>query len=460
MSGEERGSGKPMDLGKAVTWPLGVGVGAALGFFLDPQSGRRRRHLLQDKAAHLRRVGATGAKKALADAENRMRGVVAGVRSRAHEGEHETPDEVLERRVRSRLGHVLTHPRPIEVRVERGTVTLSGPVLESEVDHAVRDIRMVPGVHRVVDALERFESAEDVPALQGGRERRGRGLFGSQWSPAYRLFGMAGSLPLLGFGLRQQGASGGIVAGLGASLLARSLVNQPLGAILGWGAGARVLELRRHVFVSARPEEVFTELQDPQKLCELISQVESIAPGSRKGSWEVIFTGPAGLPLRFEVELIDLVPNRHVAWRSREGGRIEMEGTLHLSAREDSGTDIDLELHYNPPGGMLGEALATLLGAGVESGLKEDIPRIQRTLQSTSAQARSSHLGGRSEGRSEEEERSSTRAPRGEQRPEARGGERGGQGEGARAPSAELKTGGDPRLAPESGDRPEARRQN
>jgi uncharacterized membrane protein len=452
-----------LDLGKAVTWPLGVGVGAALGYFLDPESGRRRRHLLQDKATHFRRVGATGARKALADAENRMRGVVAGVRSRVHEGEHETPDDVLERRVRSRLGHVLTHPKPVEVHVQRGTVTLRGPVLESEVDRAVRDIRMVPGVHRVVDDLERFESAEDVPALQGGRERRGRGLLGGQWSPAYRLFGMASSLPLLGFGLRERGASGGVVAGLGASLLARSLVNQPLGKILGWGAGARVLELRRHFVVAARPEEVFSELQDPKNLCDLLSQVESITPGSRKGCWEVVATGPAGLPLRFEVEITDLVQNRHVAWRSREGGRLEMEGTLHLSERDGSGTEIDLELHYNPPGGMLGEALATLLGAGLDSNLKDDIPRIQRLFEAPRTgegrQESSWEVTKRGEKERPAEERSEASSSRGEPRSESRG-EAGKWGEGAARSGAELKTGGDPRMAPESGDRPEARRHN
>lgn len=428
--GAERSATKPMDPGKAFTWPLGLGLGAAVGYFLDPENGKRRRRLLKDKARHYRRIGASNARKALADAENRVRGVVAEVRSRVGE-EGDVPDDLLEQRVRSRLGHLLTHPRAVEVTVEQGFVTLTGAVLESEVDHAIRDLRTLPGVHRVEDRLERFESSEDVPSLQGGRERRGRRFFGTGWSPAYRLAGMTASLPLLGWGLRQRGAAGGVLAGLGASLFARSLLNQPLSKLIGVGADADVIELRKHLSLEGTPEDVFSELRDPERICELLTQVESVSRSSRPNCWEVTVSGPAGLPLRFDVEVVDVVPNRHIAWRSVEGARVPMEGSLHLTSAEGGGTELDLDLRYNPPGGLLGEALATLFGASLRQGFTTDIPRIQRALR-----ARKRPTEGLT--------------AKGEESGEAR--TKGGNGGGrSRIETSELKTGGEPSRAPESG---------
>ena len=42
-------------------------------------------------------------------------------------------DAVLVQRVRAKLGHVVSHPHAIAVMVKEGRVTLTGPILSSEV---------------------------------------------------------------------------------------------------------------------------------------------------------------------------------------------------------------------------------------------------------------------------------------------------------------------------------------
>ncbi len=444
MGESERGSGKTIDPERAITWPVGVGLGAALGYLLDPENGRRRRRLIHDKAIHFKRVGTTEARKAIADAENRLRGAVAEVRARADQGTQHVPDDLLVDRVRARLGHVASHSRVLEVYAQGGQVTLSGPALESEADNIVREVGAVPGVQAVHDELERFESAEDVPSLQGGRERKGRRFFGTEWMPAYRMFGLAASLPLIGYGLRQRGASGGVVTGLGATLLVRSLTNMPLSKLLGVDAGPDVIRVRKHFRVDASPEHVVSHLRDPANVRELFSLLESVtrvSPGNEEGTgsiWELLAAGPLGLPVRWQVELTEVVPNERASWRSLEGGRLEMEGTLRVHP-EDGGSVLDLDLCYNPPGGVLGDLLATLLGAGLRRCLREDLPRIQRALGAASGE-----VGSLAEGTAPE-----PAAPRAESTSkEARS-----RVEVEEPSTTELKTGGDPRLAPESGDR-------
>jgi hypothetical protein len=60
---------------------LGVlGIGAAVMYFLDPESGRRRRALLRDKLAHYRKEGRGYAKGTAKDLRNRAHGLVAEAR--------------------------------------------------------------------------------------------------------------------------------------------------------------------------------------------------------------------------------------------------------------------------------------------------------------------------------------------------------------------------------------------
>jgi len=443
MGETERGSGKTIDPGRSITWPVGVGLGAALGYLLDPENGRRRRRLIHDKARHFKRVGATEARKAFADAENRLRGAVAEVRARADQTEH-VPDDLLVSRVRARLGHVSSHARTVEVHARNGHVTLSGPALEGEADDIVREVGAIPGVRAVHDELERFESAEDVPSLQGGRERKGRRFFGTEWMPAYRMVGVATSLPLIGYGLRQRGASGGIVTGLGATLLVRSLTNLPLSKLIGIGAGPDLIRVRKHFRVDASPEHVTSYLRDAGRVGELFSLLESVTQvekGNEEGVgsvWELMASGPLGLPMRWQIELTEVVPKERVSWRSLEGGRLEMEGTLRVHP-EDGGSVLDFDLCYNPPGGVLGDLLAALLGASLRHCLRDDLPRIQRVLGGAGGEAGSL-------GDAAAREASATGAESSQEKGRSRV-------EVAEPRTTELKTGGDPRQAPESGDR-------
>ena len=186
----------------------GVGLGAALMYFLDPDRGRRRRGLVRDQvvSAFSKADDAVGA--TARDLGNRTRGLAAETRSRLKK--EQAPDEVIVARVRSELGRVVSHPSAIQVTAEQGRVTLSGPILAREVDDLLSTVRKARGVTDLVNQLEVHEQADNVPALQGGSERRGGEfeLLQENWSPAARLIigTVGGALGL--YGARRQEALG------------------------------------------------------------------------------------------------------------------------------------------------------------------------------------------------------------------------------------------------------------
>ena len=59
----------------------------------------------------------------------------------------------LHDRIRSRLGHLVEHAGAVEVRVQSGTVTLSGEVSDAESESLPRAIGRMPGVASVESAL-------------------------------------------------------------------------------------------------------------------------------------------------------------------------------------------------------------------------------------------------------------------------------------------------------------------
>jgi BON domain len=136
-------------------WTLGgVGIGAGLMYMLDPDRGRRRRALMRDKIVRGvnetgRAIGSVGTVSR--DLGNRARGVLANARSRIKP--EEVPDDILESRVRSQLGHVVLQPGEIFVTADDGHVTLSGSVRSEEVDQLISRISSLPGVFKVSNLL-------------------------------------------------------------------------------------------------------------------------------------------------------------------------------------------------------------------------------------------------------------------------------------------------------------------
>lgn len=165
----------------------GIGLGAGLMYLFDPNSGKRRRAQINDKATHLTHAAEEAVGKATRDFNNRAHGAVA--RTRASLSHATGSDEVIAARIRARLGRYVSHPHAVEVYCEGGRVTLSGPILASEVDGLLDAVLGIKGVTDVINWLEIHHEAGNIPALQGGRVRssNGVGFAGVRWTPAARL---------------------------------------------------------------------------------------------------------------------------------------------------------------------------------------------------------------------------------------------------------------------------------
>jgi hypothetical protein len=194
----------------------GLGIGAAMMYFLDPQRGGQRRALVRDQFQSGVRTKRQALDVMTLDVRNRMQGLRSEARARMSGGE--VTDDVLVARVRSAIGHLVTHPRSIHVTADAGTVTLTGPVLANEVQGVVTCARRTLGVRHVENNLEVHDTSHGVPGLQG----EGRVPDTDRWSPATAFgFGVLGSVMTL-YGLSKRGPVGALMGLAGMAIVSKS----------------------------------------------------------------------------------------------------------------------------------------------------------------------------------------------------------------------------------------------
>ena len=75
------------------------------------------------------------------------------------------------------------------------------------------------------------------------------------------------------------------------------------------------------------------------------------------------------------------MPDKRIEWWSLPESIIENHGVIHLEAQKDGRTRVQIEMTYNPPAGLLGHAVATLLGLDPKSALDQDMIQLQSLFE-------------------------------------------------------------------------------
>jgi len=224
-----------------------IGAGMALMYFLDPNRGGRRRALVSDKVYSAANRLPDAINVTTEDLSNRAYGLWAEA-TRLFSSDNPS-DQVIEARVRSKMGRVVSHPHAIGVTARDGVITLSGPILTEEVPYLLACVNRVSGVNEVVNNLEPHATADNHPALQGGREREGSRFEFMQenWSPAARFIAGAVGASLAAYGGTRRSALGAGLGTAGLLLLARGVTNTGFSQLwhLGSSEGNGAIEENR-----------------------------------------------------------------------------------------------------------------------------------------------------------------------------------------------------------------------
>ena len=356
-----------------------AGAGAGLMYLFDPNRGKRRRAMLRNKAEHASRVAMDAAGKTKRDVQNHLRGFTATLGTLC--SRKEVNDELLNARVRSAMGRVVSHPHSISVIVRDGTVILRGPILKDEVHPLLDLIAEVDGVKDIDNWLEVHEVA-DIPALQGGRKRHGErfGPFKMNWSPTTRLVATAVGGALTLYGTKRRGLVGSGMSLLGTALVTRALTNFAFRKLVGVDGHAAEFSVEKTINIDAPVDDVFTYWSHPENFPEFMSHVRKVRKiGEGIYHWTV--SGPAGLSIEWNAQVTDLEFNKLYAWKSLPGSTVCQTGNTRFESNPDGTTQMDVKMSYVPPAGALGHVIAELFGVDPKHEMDDDLMRMKSYIE-------------------------------------------------------------------------------
>jgi uncharacterized membrane protein len=372
-------------MSKSPSFVRGVLLGSALMYLFDPARGRARRARLRDVVDHARAKERRFLSRAARDAQHRVHGLVDRVRS---EGRGPVPDEVLEARIRSRLGRAASHVGAVEVTARDGEVTLRGPTLMSEANAIVRCVRSVPGVREVHDGLDRHAIA-DIPALQGNVASPARA---GMWPPSLQLGAIAGGAVMATWGLlARRGVTGALLATAGGALALRGGLNMRFADLLAHASGRRGIEVTKTLTVRAPIERVYGLWRHVENFPRFMQHVRAVfvdPSDENRSRWKV--DGPGGTAIEFESAITRIVHLREIWWRTLPNQRIEHAGMVRFEPLPDA-TRVTIRMSYRPPGGVIGHAIAHVLGWDPKARIDDDMVRMKALLE----QGRTRAHGGR-----------------------------------------------------------------
>lgn len=155
---------------------------------------------------------------------------------------------------------------------------------------------------------------------------------------------------------------------------------------LASGQGERI---QQRIVIRSTPAELYRLWQDLEVMGRLFEHVESISPlpGGRS-HWVV--KGPAGCLLEWDAEIVHQKEAEHIGWQALPGGDVAAAGSVHFHPRAGGTTELVVVLRYDPPGGVVGSWIASILGADPARRIAEDLERFRQQVESGAAAARDS----------------------------------------------------------------------
>lgn len=137
----------------------------------------------------------------------------------------------------------------------------------------------------------------------------------------------------------------------------------------------------KSVTINRPRSELFAFWRDFTNLPSFMHAIESIRMvGDQRSVWTV--KAPAGQQVTLETELVGVVENETIGWRSVEGSQIRTAGVVTFrDAPADRGTIVTAEIAYEPPGGDVGRLVAKLFRAEPNIQARHELKRFKQLME-------------------------------------------------------------------------------
>jgi uncharacterized membrane protein len=187
-----------------------------------------------------------------------------------------------------------------------------------------------------------------------------------------------GAMVLLG--IRQGSLRGALTALAGGGLMYRGVTAQTgIQDALGMNQSIKV---EKTVTISNKsPEELYQFWRNFENLPHFMKHLKHVSViNNTRSHW--IASAPMGGSVEWDAEIINDQENRLIAWASVEGADIDNSGFVRFQrAPQGRGTEVKVVIEYNPPGGVVGDAIAKLFGEEPQQQIGDELRRFKMLME-------------------------------------------------------------------------------
>jgi uncharacterized membrane protein len=140
------------------------------------------------------------------------------------------------------------------------------------------------------------------------------------------------------------------------------------------------VRIERGVLVAASADRLYRFWRNLENLPSIMSHLERVEVlDATRSRWRA--KGPGGIPVEWEAEIINDQPPRLIAWRTLGAAPVAHAGSVRFTPHGAS-TRVDVSLQYDPPGGVLTHAGASLMDADAGARIERDLREFKRAFES------------------------------------------------------------------------------
>jgi len=140
--------------------------------------------------------------------------------------------------------------------------------------------------------------------------------------------------------------------------------------------------LIKHVATIDRPAaDLYAFWRDEANAPRFMPNIESARKtGEKTSHWTS--KRPMGRTFEWDSEIINEEPGRLLAWKSLPGGDVNNAGTVRFEPSTGGrGTVVTLQVNFEPPAGILGEAAARIIGEDPDTQARENLRRFKQLME-------------------------------------------------------------------------------
>ena len=139
---------------------------------------------------------------------------------------------------------------------------------------------------------------------------------------------------------------------------------------------------RASVTINSPREPIYKFWRDFENLPRFMRHLVSVEPSDgQRSHW--VARGPGNRQVQWDAEIINEIPNELIGWQSLPGSDVDSAGSVRFrEAPGQRGTEVRVELQYNPPAGVVGAYIARMFGREPEQEIAADLGRLKQFLES------------------------------------------------------------------------------